>query len=191
LKRRKLIHLLEFFVCLRQARLCPWMNGGCGRRPVRGEQKRAHGHARGAPGKTSLLVLSVLFFCLMNAYAQNSKQGGTLDQWLFYAQKGDYDKAIVELNKIIKIYPDSADSYYNRGTLYAEEGKFDQAIADCSKAIEINPNYADAYYNRAVAYFSKKEYDKAWEDVYQAQRLRYEVNSRFLEMLRKASGRQQ
>jgi len=90
-------------------------------------------------------------------YAQNSKQDGALNQWIVYAQRGDYDEAIAELTQIIKTHPDSADAHYDRGTIYAQEGKFDEAINDCNKAIELKPDYADAYYNRAVAYFSKKQ----------------------------------
>ncbi len=136
------------------------------------------------------LVLLVWLSCVSVVSAQNSKQDGTLNQWIVYAQRGDYDQAIVELTKIIKTHPDSADAYYDRGTIYAQEGKFDEAINDCNKAIELRPDYADAYYNRAVAYFSKKQYDKAWDDVYQAQKLGYEVKPKFLEMLRKASSRE-
>ena len=136
------------------------------------------------------LVLLVWLSCVSVVSAQNSKQDGTLNQWIVYAQRGDYDQALVELTKIIKTHPDSADAYYDRGTIYAQEGKFDEAINDCNKAIELRPDYADAYYNRAVAYFSKKQYDKAWDDVYQAQKLGYEVKPKFLEMLRKASSRE-
>ena len=72
--------------------------------------------------KGLLLAGFVLLFFVSGVYAQNSKQDGTLNQWIVYAQRGDYDEAIAELTQIIKTHPDSADAYYNRGTIYAQEG---------------------------------------------------------------------
>jgi len=48
---------------------------------------------------------------------------------------------------------------------------------------------AGAYGCRARAYYYKGEYDKAWKDVYQAQALGRQGDSKLLEKLRKASGR--
>jgi len=48
---------------------------------------------------------------------------------------------------------------------------------------------ADPYRGRAGAYYYKGEYDKAWKDVYEAQALGRQGDSKLLEKLRKASGR--
>ena len=82
-------------------------------------------------------------------------------------------------------------NFYNiRGVDYGEKGQYDQAIANYNKAIEMAPEYAKAYSNRAIAYYFKKEYDKAWEDVRKAKNLGYQIPIKFLDDLRKASGRQ-
>jgi len=78
----------------------------------------------------------------------------------------------------------------NRGVDYFDKGQYDLAIADCNKALEINPKCAYAYYNRGIAYYFKKEYDKSWENVKKAQELGYKIQSKFLEDLSKASGRE-
>ena len=57
-------------------------------------------------------------------------------------------------------------------------------------ALEINPKFAYAYYNRGIAYYFKKEYDKSWENVKKAQELGYKIQSKFIEDLSKASGRE-
>jgi tetratricopeptide (TPR) repeat protein len=72
--------------------------------------------------------------------------------------------AIADINKAIKINPEYAIAYRNRGFAYYNKGLYDQAIADYSKAIEIDPEYADAYINRGYTYFEKGFYDKAIDD---------------------------
>lgn len=83
-----------------------------------------------------------------------------------------------------------AEFYYNWGNAYYRKGQYDQAISDYNTALEINPRYTDACNNRGFAYYLKKEYDKSWEDVKNAQKLGYQISSKFLEILRKASGGQ-
>jgi tetratricopeptide (TPR) repeat protein len=83
-----------------------------------------------------------------------------------------------------------AEFYNNRGKAYYHKGQYDQAISDFTKALEINPRDDRAYYNRGFIYYLKKEYDKSWEDVKKAQILGYQISPKFIEDLRKASGRQ-
>ncbi len=103
-------------------------------------------------------------------------------------KKGETDRAISDFTKAIKKRPRYGMAYYYRAMAYSRKKEYDQAIADYTKAIEIDPQrFAVAYAERALIYYVKKEYDKAWEDVHKAQSLVQEV--RFLEILRKASGR--
>ena len=68
-------------------------------------------------------------------------------------------------------------------------GQHHQAISDFNKALEINSRYDEAYYCRGVTYYFTKEYDKPWDDIKKAQDLGYQVPPKFLDALRKASGR--
>lgn len=108
---------------------------------------------------------------------------------LAYQKKGKLDKAIYDYNKAIEINPKDAEIYYNRGITYYYKKEFDQAISDWSKAIEINPDSAVIYQKRAFAYFQKQEYDKSWEDVHKVEALGYQVQSKFLEDLKRFSER--
>ena len=104
-------------------------------------------------------------------------------------EKGETDRAISDFTKAIKKNPRFGMAYYYRAMAYSRKKEYDQAIAGYTKAIEIDPQrFAVAYAERALIYYVKKEYDKAWEDVHKAQNLGQEV--RFLEILRKDSGRQ-
>ena len=73
----------------------------------------------------------------------------------------EYNKAIEYYNEAIRLMPNHAVIYSNRGLIYNHKGAFDKAIDDFNQAIELNPNFADAYNNRGVAYGNKGEHDKA------------------------------
>ena len=83
-----------------------------------------------------------------------------------------------------------AEFYNNRGIAYRRKGQYDRAISDYNKALEINPRFAEAYNNRGRAYYLKGEYGKSWEDIKKAQDLGYKIPPKFLDDLRKASGKQ-
>ncbi len=106
-----------------------------------------------------------------------------------YYEQNNFTQAIVEYNRAIEINSNFEKAYYNRGGVYYQQGNFTQAISDYTKAIEINPNFEKVYYNRGIVYYFLKEYDQAWKDVHRAEELGSVVNIKFLEALKKASGR--
>jgi tetratricopeptide (TPR) repeat protein/S1-C subfamily serine protease len=81
-----------------------------------------------------------------------------------YQKLKQYDKALADLNKVIALQPDDAQSYYNRGVLYRDLKEYDKALADLNKVIALQPDDTESYYNRATFYRDLKEYDKALSD---------------------------
>jgi tetratricopeptide (TPR) repeat protein len=73
-------------------------------------------------------------------------------------------KTIEDYNNFIKLNPDNAEAYYNRGCLYHDLIQIDLAIKDLSKAIELNPKYAEAYYHRGNTYSDNQQFDLAIKD---------------------------
>ena len=69
-----------------------------------------------------------------------------------YGKSGEYQLAIDNFTKCLRIDPDDADAYYNRGYSYDELGNYEDAIADYTRAIRIDPDYIKAYNNRGNLY---------------------------------------
>lgn len=80
----------------------------------------------------------------------------------------NYDEAIADLNKAIKLYPDFAYSYYNRANLLALSGKLPEAYEDYTRAVELNPSLAEAYYNRGLVQIFMKDTRKGCLDLSKA-----------------------
>ena len=104
-------------------------------------------------------------------------------------EKGEYDAAISDLTKAIKMRPGFAMTHFYRGRAYFRKGEHDKARPDLTEAIELDPAIAVAYGERAVIHFIRKEYDKVWENIHKQESLGLEANPGFCRALREASGR--
>jgi tetratricopeptide (TPR) repeat protein len=80
----------------------------------------------------------------------------------------DKQKAINDYTQAIKINPNDADAYSNRGFVRYELGDKQKAINDYTQAIKINPNFAEAYNNRGIVRYELGDKQKAINDYNQA-----------------------
>jgi tetratricopeptide (TPR) repeat protein len=85
-----------------------------------------------------------------------------------YENRHDYDRAIGDYNKAIRMKPDYAAAYYARGLAYLNKSDYDYAIADFELAIRIEPKFARAFSARGAAYIDTGENDRAFSDLDQA-----------------------
>ena len=76
----------------------------------------------------------------------------------------DPHKAILYLSNAIKIQPNDAEIYYNRGVAYENLGQYQPAIKDYNQAISLKPAYSEAFYNRGTLYSEIGQYQQAIED---------------------------
>ncbi|WP_013325421.1 tetratricopeptide repeat protein [Gloeothece verrucosa] len=81
---------------------------------------------------------------------------------------GDYQGAIEDFTEVIRLYPNSAEAYYNRGIAYSKLGNSGAAMADYNKAVELNPNLAEAYVDRAQIYSGLGKTSDALKDLKRA-----------------------
>ncbi len=81
-----------------------------------------------------------------------------------YANMGNIQEALNDLNKAITLNPKSSVAYYNRGKIYSDSEKYKEAIKDCNKGIELDPNYMLAYFNRGVTYHKIGRHQEAIAD---------------------------
>jgi len=102
---------------------------------------------------------------------QQASQGLTAEAWFYKAlslgngkKHADLKKAIEYLNNSIKLQPDNANAYYNRGNAYYTLGQKQRAIEDWNEAIRLQPDYDGAYYNRGCAYSDLGQQQRAIED---------------------------
>jgi len=71
----------------------------------------------------------------------------------------NYDRAIDDYNKAIRLDTKYPVGFYNRGLAYLRKGRIDRAIEDFDEAIRLNPKYAKAFVNRAIAYREKAQWE--------------------------------
>ena len=90
-----------------------------------------------------------------------------------YSDLKDYDHAIADYSEAIRLKPDYAEAYNNRGLAFALSSKrsLASAIADYSQAIQLRPEYVYAYNNRGVAYMASGQPDAALRDFNRALQL--------------------
>ncbi|MBF0473129.1 MAG: tetratricopeptide repeat protein [Nitrospirae bacterium] len=67
-------------------------------------------------------------------------------------------------NKAIKLNPQDAKAYFDRGVSYGKLGNYQQAINDYNKAIELNPQFANAYVHRGNSYADLHNYQQSISD---------------------------
>ena len=85
---------------------------------------------------------------------------------------GKAEKALEAYDTAIRLQPDYAEVYNNRGNIKNGLGCPDDAVADYDTAIRLNPHFAEAYYNRGTQKVLCEELDAAIVDYTEAIRIK-------------------
>jgi tetratricopeptide (TPR) repeat protein len=83
---------------------------------------------------------------------------------LAYYYLQEYDSALEDINKSIKIVPEWSDAYFFRGLVRFERGQYKAASADYSKAIKLEKNNKQYYFASGNVYLRQRKYEDAIED---------------------------
>jgi tetratricopeptide (TPR) repeat protein len=97
-------------------------------------------------------------------------------------QKKNLEQALTDYTQALRLDPNNAVIYKERGDVYSHLGEPDKAISDFNQALRLNPNYSAAYSGRSNAYANKSEEDRAIADINQA--IRLNPNDAFLYRIR-------
>ena len=82
-----------------------------------------------------------------------------------------YDKSIADYDEALRLRPQYATAYLNRGEAWLEKCEYDKSTADFDQAIHCDPRLAPAYEGRGIVSMLKAEYDKAIVDFNEAIKL--------------------
>ncbi len=83
-------------------------------------------------------------------------------------QEHSLEEVNKDYNKAIKIDPQFAFAYYNRGYIKTINGNFHRAIDDFSEVIKLMPNFSEAFYNRGLFLLYLKENELGCNDLSRA-----------------------
>jgi tetratricopeptide (TPR) repeat protein len=81
-----------------------------------------------------------------------------------YIDRGDYDRAVVEYDRLIEEDPDNDYYLRQRAGAYLAKGGYDHAIRDFDRLVELDVKNADLYYNRGCARLAAGEISAALAD---------------------------
>lgn len=90
---------------------------------------------------------------------------------VYAMQDKGLDHAIIDFSKAIKINPNFAEAYNNRGLAKYKKGNIKGAILDFNKGISLQEPNADVFFYRGRALYMKDDFDNAIRDCNEAIRL--------------------
>ena len=132
-------------------------------------------------------LLLILLFLPMIGFGQGSNNDYSITTTLTssayfdiaYNNKLDYQYQIDNYTKCLRIDPDNAVAYNNRGIAHNALKNYKDALDDYSRTIRITPDYALVYYNRAETYSNIGNYKDAIDDYSRAIRINPEFASAY------------
>ena len=83
---------------------------------------------------------------------------------LAHVSTRNYEQAIVDYTKAIKLDAHYAEAYNNRSTAHLMMSNYGEAVADCNLALALAPDFVATYVNRGIAYTGLRSYEQALAD---------------------------
>jgi len=122
--------------------------------------------------KIRLKLISTSFYCVLFLFGFIAANAQTATDYynkgLDLFRKKQYNDAIDNYNRAIKLDPNNAYYLYSRGYAYYMLTQFELAAGDYTNAIGLKPNEPANYTGRGNCYFSTKQYDLALQDYFKA-----------------------
>jgi tetratricopeptide (TPR) repeat protein len=93
----------------------------------------------------------------------------------------DYDGALADYSKSIRLEPAHAKPYCFRGRMKSDLKDYHGGIDDFTKALELNPDYAEVYFDRAIAFLGVGQKKEALADFQMAKYSGIQISHEILE----------
>lgn len=83
------------------------------------------------------------------------------EQGLKFQKENKADKALVQFNQAVELYPDYFQALTERGNVLSQSGKLTEAEADFTHALKLNGKYAPAFVGIGYCQIQQKEFSAA------------------------------
>jgi len=103
-------------------------------------------------------------FCIEVQEVRRFLTGIYRDQASQALRKREYREAIGYCDRAIRIAPDDAPSYNERGAAHSFLDQYDNAVADYTEALKLDPKFVRAWRNRGSAHYYQEKYEEAVAD---------------------------
>jgi tetratricopeptide (TPR) repeat protein len=87
------------------------------------------------------------------------------DLAMLYVQKGEYEKALPLLNRLLQQYPTDAEGWADLGKVQHKMGQIQEAVRSFGKALELDPSLNNVHYQLASVYRTLGRSDLASEEL--------------------------
>jgi tetratricopeptide (TPR) repeat protein len=78
-----------------------------------------------------------------------------------FTEQERFDNATRHYREVLKINPDSAETYCNLGNTFLKQDKLNEAIKLYVKALDLNPNFPEAHYSLGNSLLQQEKFDQA------------------------------
>lgn len=85
-----------------------------------------------------------------NSRLYNNRGLARIRRWLSHNNAEDFGQILGDFSEAIRLDPQYANAYFNRGNAYLANNQLNEAITDYSSAIARDSNHASAYANRGL-----------------------------------------
>ena len=115
-------------------------------------------------GKNDDLLEGCDVVVLMNREPPRRMATALVLRGLEYSSKGQYDRAIEDYDRALKLRADYFFAFYARGLAHFHKAQYELAIKDEDEAIRQQPDYAASFATRGSSYLNLRRYDRALQD---------------------------
>ena len=92
-------------------------------------------------------------------------EDANLQKFKIYKSENNFQKALAEIQKLIKVFPREAKYYGILGELYIDKGENDKALAAYNDLLKIDPENPYVHLSLADYYRKLKQNDRAFEEI--------------------------